>query len=62
MHDLLFQHQDELEIEDLVGYAGDLGLDVERFTRDLEDERHVGPYDAVTLAGELRRSFTPQAA
>lgn len=38
MHDLLFAHQDELEFEDLVGYAGDLGLDVERFTRDLDDE------------------------
>ena len=39
MHDILFEHQDELEIEDLLGYAGELGLDVERFTRDLEDER-----------------------
>jgi protein-disulfide isomerase len=37
MHDLLFQHQAELETEDLVGYAGRLGLDMERFTRDLED-------------------------
>jgi Na+/H+ antiporter NhaA len=35
MHDILFQHQDELEFEDLVGYAAKLGLDVERFTRDL---------------------------
>ena len=33
MHDLLFRHQSELEIEDLIGYAGDLGLDVEEFTR-----------------------------
>jgi protein-disulfide isomerase len=35
-HDMLFRHQDELEFEDLLGYAGDLGLDVERFTRELE--------------------------
>lgn len=41
MHDVLFAHQDELETEDLVGYAGDLGLDVERFLRDLDDERHA---------------------
>ena len=33
MHDLLFRHQDELEFEDLVGYAADLGLDVEQFVR-----------------------------
>ena len=39
MHDTLFAHQDELEFEDLVGYAGELGLDVERFVRDLADER-----------------------
>ena len=38
MHDLLFTHQDELEPEDLAGYAGDLGLDVEAFLRDLDDE------------------------
>jgi Na+/H+ antiporter NhaA len=35
-HDLLFQHQDELDFEDLLGYAGDLALDVERFARELE--------------------------
>ena len=83
MHDALFAHQDELELEDLLGYAAELGLDVEAFARDLEDERHaarvradvegaeasgatgtptffigelrhVGPYDAETLARELR--------
>lgn len=37
MHDLLFAHQDELEVEDLVGYAGDLQLDTEQFLRDLDD-------------------------
>jgi len=39
MHDVLFEHQDELEFEDLLGYAGGLGLDVEQFVRDLDDER-----------------------
>jgi Na+/H+ antiporter NhaA len=38
MHDLLFERQDELELQDLVGYAADLGLDVEAFMRDLDDE------------------------
>ena len=27
MHDVLFAHQDELELEDLVGYAAGLDLD-----------------------------------
>ena len=82
MHDLLFAHQDRLEYEDLVAYAGELGLDVDRFADDLHegrlaarvrrdvasadasgargtptffvgDRRHVGPYDARTLAAEL---------
>ena len=39
MHDKLFARQDELELEDLLGYADELGLDVERFARDLGDER-----------------------
>ncbi len=41
MHDLLFEHQDELETEDLAGYAGNLGLDVERFLRDLDEDVHA---------------------
>ncbi|MGH3081180.1 MAG: Na+/H+ antiporter NhaA, partial [Gaiellaceae bacterium] len=40
MHDLLLEHQDALRPNDLIGYAGQLGLDVERFTQDLRD--HVG--------------------
>jgi Na+/H+ antiporter NhaA len=83
MHDLLFHHQEQLELEHLVAYAGELGLDVERFTRELEsgtlaehvredvasaeasgatgtptffigERRHIGPYDAETLADALR--------
>jgi len=38
MHDLLFTRQDELEMEDLIGYAAELGLDVEQFVRDLQRE------------------------
>ena len=38
MHDLLFAHRDQLELEDLAGYAAQLGLDLERFLRDLEHE------------------------
>lgn len=83
MHDLLFEHQGDLDLEDLIGYAGHLNLDVDRFVTDVEEGRHskrvqedvasadasgahgtptffvdgirhVGPYDAVSLAAELR--------
>jgi protein-disulfide isomerase len=35
MHDLLLSHQDELKGADLLGYAEQLGLDVDRFRSDL---------------------------
>jgi protein-disulfide isomerase len=35
MHDLLFDHQDALTMRDLLGYAGSLGLDTQRFLSDL---------------------------
>ena len=40
MHDLLFEHQDDLRPSELIGYARDLGLDTERFADDLR--RHAG--------------------
>jgi protein-disulfide isomerase len=36
MHDMLFEHQDALEPEDLVAYAKALGIDTELFVRELE--------------------------
>jgi formate-nitrite transporter family protein len=41
MHDMLFEHQDALEQEDLVAYAEMLDLDVTRFTRELASGVHV---------------------
>jgi protein-disulfide isomerase len=40
MHDLLLEHQDKLRMPDLVSYAERLGLNVARFTEDLQ--AHVG--------------------
>ena len=40
MHDMLMDHQGALTARDLIGYAGDLGLDAERFAADLR--KHVG--------------------
>ncbi|HJL20284.1 MAG TPA: thioredoxin domain-containing protein [Sandaracinaceae bacterium LLY-WYZ-13_1] len=38
MHDLLFEHQRQLEEEDLERYAEQLGLDMERFRADMQSE------------------------
>lgn len=40
MHDLLFEHQEELRPRDLVRHAETIGLDVERFRADVR--RHLG--------------------
>jgi Na+/H+ antiporter NhaA len=40
MHDLLLSHQGALRLDHLRGYAADIGLDTERFGRDLR--AHVG--------------------
>jgi uncharacterized OsmC-like protein len=40
MHDLLFANQGALEEADLVGYAGQLGLDVSRFEDELRSNVH----------------------
>ena len=42
MHDLLLEHQHALQPADLVRYAEQLGLDVERFTRHLD--RHAAAH------------------
>jgi protein-disulfide isomerase len=40
MHDLLLDHQDALDPKDLVRYAGELGLDVDRFRNDLRQHTY----------------------
>lgn len=39
LHEVLFERHDELELEDLVGYAADIGLDTELFLRSLDSNR-----------------------
>ncbi len=41
MHDRLLDHQDRLAADDLVAHAAALGLDVDRFRRDLESRVHL---------------------
>ena len=42
MHVALFEHQDALEDDDLVGYAADLGLDATQIRRELGAHSHAG--------------------
>jgi len=55
MHDLLLEHQDALRMEDLVGYAEELGLDVDRFEEELrtrEGARRVAEdVDSADISG-----------
>ena len=41
MHDLLYENQQQLEADDLVTYADRLGLDVDRFQRDLTEHTYA---------------------
>jgi protein-disulfide isomerase len=41
MHDLLFAHADALELDDLLRYAGEAGLDADRFADDLRSGRYA---------------------
>jgi Na+/H+ antiporter NhaA len=55
MHDLLLEHQDALRLPDLLAYAEQLGLDVERFEEDLRTRAgaaHVtADVDSADLSG-----------
>jgi Na+/H+ antiporter NhaA len=55
MHDLLLAHQDALRPDDLMGYAEQLGLDVERFTNYLRERagaaRVAEDVDSADLSG-----------
>lgn len=42
MYDALFEHQSALETGDLARYAESLGLDRERFGKELEERSHAG--------------------
>ncbi len=60
MHDALLEHQGELRPPDLARYAGELGLDVERFKENLRDHAYAGHVLAdVASADESGVSGTP---
>ncbi|UPK76316.1 Na+/H+ antiporter NhaA [Nocardioidaceae bacterium SCSIO 66511] len=60
MHDLLFAHQDALETPALIAYADELGLDIEQFVIDLDDEDVVAQVQrSIDSAGASGARGTP---
>lgn len=60
MHDFLFESQHQLEYDDLFRHARELGLDVDRFTRDLVDRAHLSKVHADRASGiDLGVTGTP---
>jgi Na+/H+ antiporter NhaA len=53
MHDLLLDRQDELKPEQLVAHAAELGLDVDRFTRELRHREHQARIDDDVESADL---------
>jgi len=53
-HDRLFAEQPRFERERLVGYAVNLGLDRDGFTRCLDERRHAGAVEADLREGRAR--------
>jgi Na+/H+ antiporter NhaA len=53
MHDLLLAHQDNLTWQDLLRYATELGLDVERFREDMHEHRFAGRVAEDVQSAEL---------
>jgi protein-disulfide isomerase len=51
MHTLLFERQQALQMKDLIRYAEELGLDIERFRRELMSETYSERVRADFLAG-----------
>lgn len=51
MHDTLFENQPALDFDSLVGYAEDLGLELERFTTQLENRVYASRVREDFLSG-----------
>jgi protein-disulfide isomerase len=60
MHDLLIKRSPKLDRANLIKYAGELGLDVQKFTASIDAEKHRKAIDAdLELALKLDLFNTP---
>jgi predicted DsbA family dithiol-disulfide isomerase len=55
MHTLLFERQQALQTKDLIRYAGELGLDAERFRNELKHQTYRDRVRADFIAGSPER-------
>jgi protein-disulfide isomerase len=51
MHDLIYEHQDDLSEDDLQRYASDLGLDAERVASELDEGIHRDRVEEDLMSG-----------
>ncbi len=59
-HDLLFKNQQKLSDEDLLGYAKELGLDVDKVKAAINDKKYAAVFTAdQDLADDLQANGTP---
>ena len=60
MHDILLTRSPKLDRTSLIGYAGELGLDVKKFTESIDSGRHADEIDRdVQLAQSMDLYNTP---
>ena len=60
MHDLLFARSPKLDRDSLIAYAGELGLDVAKFTKALDGGAHAAEIDRdLALAQSIDLYNTP---
>ena len=52
MHDIMFQNQKALELSNLIQYAGQIGLDVDKFKADLENHTYKDQVDVEIAEGK----------
>jgi protein-disulfide isomerase len=60
MHDILLTRSPKLDRASLIAYAGELGLDVKKFTESLDSGKHAGKIEAdLKLAESIDLYNTP---
>jgi protein-disulfide isomerase len=59
MHDILFERQDQLDLESIVGYAALIGINEKTFIKDLEDENCQPKWKLILKAAFIAESMGP---
>ena len=62
MHEMLFDNQDAPAIDDILGYAEQLGLEPRRLSRHLDDDRALKKVRRRNIASAQRAEGTPMSS